>query len=128
MWTIISWACVKSSDHFWLDLTLYAIWVLKCPSDLSALVEDMHLNVWFIVMQDVLWLLCISFPARAFPSKYDHDLYKLHLEAMFKGLLVHLDDPTSSIQVKLLLLIWLIRAVRQDYKVDATQPTWSIQD
>ncbi|CAH3199000.1 unnamed protein product [Porites evermanni] len=42
---------------------------------------------------------------RAFPSKYDHDLYKLHLEAMFKGLLVHLDDPTSSIQVKLLLLI-----------------------
>ena len=68
----------------------------------------MHSNVWFIAMQDddvVLWLLCISFPARAFPSKYDHDLYKLHLEAMFKGLLVHLDDPAASIQVKLLLLM-----------------------
>ena len=36
---------------------------------------------------------------RAFPSDYNIDLYKLHLEAMFKGLLVHLDDPTASIQV-----------------------------
>jgi len=35
---------------------------------------------------------------RAFPSDYDNDLYKLHLEALFKGLLVHLDDPSASIQ------------------------------
>ncbi|XP_068729927.1 dynein axonemal assembly factor 5-like [Montipora capricornis] len=35
---------------------------------------------------------------RAFPSDYNSDLYKLHLEAMFKGLLVQLDDPTASIQ------------------------------
>lgn len=35
---------------------------------------------------------------KAFPSGYDSDLYKLHLQAMFKGLLVHLDDPLASIQ------------------------------
>ncbi|CAH3109869.1 unnamed protein product [Porites lobata] len=42
---------------------------------------------------------------RAFPSKYDHDLYKLHLEAMFKGLLVHLDDPAASIQEAVLSVL-----------------------
>ncbi|EDO43349.1 predicted protein [Nematostella vectensis] len=35
---------------------------------------------------------------RAFPDGYDCDLYKFHLQAMFKGLLIHLDDPTPTIQ------------------------------
>ncbi|XP_046844839.1 dynein axonemal assembly factor 5-like isoform X2 [Xenia sp. Carnegie-2017] len=35
---------------------------------------------------------------RAFPSDYDKELNKLHIEAVFKGLLVHLDDPSSTIQ------------------------------
>ncbi|CAB3999599.1 dynein assembly factor 5, axonemal-like, partial [Paramuricea clavata] len=42
---------------------------------------------------------------RAFPSDYDKDLYKLHLEAMFKGLLVHLDDSSSHIQEGVLLCL-----------------------
>ena len=48
-------------------------------------------------------LFCSIIFIRAFPSDYDNDLYKLHLEALFKGLLVHLDDPSASIQVKSLL-------------------------
>lgn len=51
----------------------------------------------------VMMIFCFIISFRAFPSNYDSDLYKLHLEAMFKGLLVHLDDPSASIQVKPLL-------------------------
>ncbi|XP_031556171.1 dynein assembly factor 5, axonemal-like [Actinia tenebrosa] len=39
---------------------------------------------------------------RAFPADYDRDLYKFHLQSMFKGLLIHLDDPTASIQESVL--------------------------
>lgn len=38
---------------------------------------------------------------RAFPGDYDYALYRAHTEALFKGLLVHLDDPSSDIQVLL---------------------------
>eukprot|EP00794_Sanderia_malayensis_P015659 gene15659-17239_t len=31
-------------------------------------------------------------------SNYDVDLYRLHLEAIFKGMLIHLDDPEKEIQ------------------------------
>eukprot|EP00795_Rhopilema_esculentum_P010870 gene10870-19690_t len=31
-------------------------------------------------------------------SNYDADFYRPHLEAMFKGLLIHLDDPDKAIQ------------------------------
>lgn len=31
-------------------------------------------------------------------DNYDIELFKLHLEAMFKGLLIHLDDPDKAIQ------------------------------
>ena len=34
-----------------------------------------------------------------FPSNYDSDLYKAHLEVMYSSLLVHLDDPSENIQV-----------------------------
>lgn len=66
---------------------------------------------------------------RAFPSDYDCDLYKLHLQAMFKGLLVHLDDPSASIQeatlnvlkdaakVQPLLLKEQVEAVRHKHRV-----------
>ena len=38
--------------------------------------------------------------SRAFPpNAYDKELYSAHTEALFKGLLVHLDDPSSQIQV-----------------------------
>lgn len=30
--------------------------------------------------------------------KYDTALYKAHLEAVFKGLMIHLDDPSERIQ------------------------------
>jgi dynein assembly factor 5 len=33
-----------------------------------------------------------------FESGYNVALYRAHLEAMYKGLLVHLDDPEASIQ------------------------------
>nr|KAG5713594.1 hypothetical protein BaRGS_024642 [Batillaria attramentaria] len=33
-----------------------------------------------------------------FQDKYDRDLYGAHLEAIYKGLLVHLDDPEQKIQ------------------------------
>lgn len=47
-------------------------------------------------MHKLIW---IPFPTRAFPADYDRDLYKFHLQSMFKGLLIHLDDPTTNIQV-----------------------------
>lgn len=36
---------------------------------------------------------------RAFPEGYDRTLYKAHTEVLFKGLLLHLDDPSPHIQV-----------------------------
>ena len=33
-----------------------------------------------------------------FNDNYDPKLYKAHLEAIYRGLLVHLDDPESQIQ------------------------------
>lgn len=36
---------------------------------------------------------------------YDIELYKLHLEAMFKGLLIHLDDPDKNIQDSVLVAL-----------------------
>ena len=35
----------------------------------------------------------------AFPEEYNKDLYKAHTEDLYKGLLVHLDDPSSLMQV-----------------------------
>lgn len=37
-----------------------------------------------------------------FREDYDAGLYRAHLEAMYKGLLVHLDDPDQSIQESVL--------------------------
>ena len=34
-----------------------------------------------------------------FPTDYNKDLYRAHTEDLYKGLLVHLDDPSSLIQV-----------------------------
>ncbi|XP_060561943.1 dynein axonemal assembly factor 5-like [Ruditapes philippinarum] len=38
----------------------------------------------------------------SFEQAYDVQLYRAHLEAMFKGLLVHLDDPDEKIQEAIL--------------------------
>ncbi len=38
-------------------------------------------------------------PPSAFPESYDTDLYMAHIEALYKGLLIHLDDPSPEIQV-----------------------------
>ncbi|XP_064394922.1 dynein axonemal assembly factor 5-like [Halichondria panicea] len=35
---------------------------------------------------------------RAFPEGYDSTLYRAHLEELYKGLLIHLDDPSPQIQ------------------------------
>ena len=37
-----------------------------------------------------------------FQAAYDVQLYRAHLEAMYKGLLVHLDDPDDRIQEAIL--------------------------
>lgn len=37
-----------------------------------------------------------------FESGYDVGLYRAHLEAVYRGLLVHLDDPETSIQEAIL--------------------------
>jgi len=37
-----------------------------------------------------------------FQQSYDVQLYRAHLEAMYKGLLVHLDDPDVRIQEAIL--------------------------
>ncbi|KAL5019260.1 hypothetical protein ScPMuIL_004982 [Solemya velum] len=37
-----------------------------------------------------------------FEDKYDTNLYRAHLEAMYRGLLVHLDDPETKIQEAIL--------------------------
>ncbi|XP_033097480.1 dynein assembly factor 5, axonemal-like [Anneissia japonica] len=39
---------------------------------------------------------------QCFPDDYDTSLYGAHLEGMYKGLLVHLDDPYPQIQQELL--------------------------
>ncbi|KAK7506627.1 hypothetical protein BaRGS_00002102 [Batillaria attramentaria] len=40
-----------------------------------------------------------------FQDKYDRDLYGAHLEAIYKGLLVHLDDPEQKIQEAVLKVL-----------------------
>ena len=39
----------------------------------------------------------------AFPEENDKDLYRAHSEAIYKGLLIHLDDPSSIIQVHIIM-------------------------
>lgn len=41
----------------------------------------------------------IDIVSRAFPEDYDKALYRAHSEALFKGLLIHLDDSSPNIQV-----------------------------
>ena len=41
---------------------------------------------------------------RTFPDDYDCTLYKAHTEALFKGLLLHLDDPSPVIQVSFFII------------------------
>lgn len=36
----------------------------------------------------------------AFPENYERDLFKAHTEALYKGLLIHLDDTSPEIQVQ----------------------------
>lgn len=43
---------------------------------------------------------CCSLPLSAFPDGYSKDLYKAHTEEIYNGLLIHLDDPSSEIQVR----------------------------
>ena len=49
---------------------------------------------------DIRRAICKTFVAYfdCFESGYDVSLYHAHLEALYKGLLVHLDDPDESIQ------------------------------
>lgn len=42
---------------------------------------------------------------RSFPKDYDKELYKAHIEMIYKGLLVHLDDPATQIQEAILLVL-----------------------
>ena len=43
---------------------------------------------------------------RAFPEDYDKTLYKAHTEVLFKGLLLHLDDPSPPLQVGEVVMWW----------------------
>ena len=44
---------------------------------------------------------------RAIPDDYDKSLYKAHSEAIFKSLLLHLDDPSPQIQARQKIVIIL---------------------
>ena len=48
-------------------------------------------------------LLTKLFPL--FPSDYDTDLNRAHLEAIYQGLLLHLDDPLEEIQTEVLVVL-----------------------
>ena len=52
----------------------------------------------FCILKETLHGIFSSDPS-TFPDDYDKDLYKAHTEELYKGLLVHLDDPSSLIQV-----------------------------
>lgn len=67
-----------------------------------------------VYMYDIILYIIHNF--RAFPDAYDTSLYRAHTEAMFKGLLIHLDDSSTDIQVSGLIkfgphnfkhLLWL---------------------
>lgn len=105
---------------FWqlsLKLSNYSVTIDKVLhrilTSLRANCFGVQTTTWELMFVTVLLAVCVPFSKavhskqfyysvfslRAFPSGYDSDLYKLHLQAMFKGLLVHLDDPLASIQV-----------------------------
>ena len=50
-------------------------------------------------MHELLVCLFSLVTYRAFPDTYDSTLYRAHIEALYKGLLIHLDDPSPDIQV-----------------------------
>ena len=56
------------------------------------------MQIYFIFKQTKVLDVFFVYTSRCF-AVYDIELYKLHLEAMFKGLLIHLDDPDKAIQV-----------------------------
>lgn len=51
-----------------------------------------------------LYFSVVMCPFRAFPDDYSKDLFKAHTESLYKGLLIHLDDPSSAIQVNSVFL------------------------
>ena len=64
----------------------------------KTLVAFIGLVILTMIESDKYNIYCLSL-CSAFPDHYCHDLYKAHSEALFKGLLVHLDDPSKDIQV-----------------------------
>ena len=48
---------------------------------------------------------CLFPTFSVFPDDYSKDLYKAHTEELYKGLLIHLDDPSSEIQVSEMILV-----------------------
>lgn len=57
-----------------------------------------HFRFTYIYMHHLCTFQCMSL-FRAFPDDYSKDLFKAHTESLYKGLLIHLDDPSSAIQV-----------------------------
>ena len=48
------------------------------------------------------------FSNSAFPINYD-DVYKAHVEDFYKALLIHLDDPSTKIQVMKIVLLLIMQ-------------------
>ena len=59
----------------------------------------------FLLPNEMGALTACSLPFSAFPDDYSKDLYKAHAEELYKGLLIHLDDASSEIQVSEMVLI-----------------------
>lgn len=75
--------------------------VLSMPHlslSLGITVGSMHVHHLYF---SVVTCMC---PFRAFPDDYSKDLLKAHTESLYKGLLIHLDDPSSAIQVNSVFL------------------------
>ena len=65
------------------------------PAIRYAIINVMGISLYFLLAS--LSLGCHL--SSAFPQPYDRELYSAHTEALYKALLIHLDDPMSCVQV-----------------------------
>lgn len=106
-WTMILFTAVDSLHSLYPDLLRR----LDDSSDEIRVATAAALFAfirWSIIYQGVCVCCSNKFETifltnfSAFPVDYAQDLYKAHSEALFKALLIHLDDPSTEIQASCL--------------------------
>ena len=55
-------------------------------------------SIYFVALMFVT--ICLLF--QCFPDRYDDSLYRAHVECIYSGLIVHMDDPSTDIQLAVL--------------------------